>query len=88
MEITTQEITQHYSACMDSVNLINGIFDGTKPSDDPLATVTRNQDHILGMLNKDYWTDEDLTPITTAANRATDGVEFPEYVETSSDLHL
>ena len=81
MEQTPTEIAQHYSACLDSVNLINGIFAGTMPSDDPLTTVTNNQSHLLGMLAKDYWTDEDLTEIEAAANKVTDGVEFPNYVE-------
>ena len=81
MEMTTTDTARHYAACMDSVDLINGIFEGTSPSEDPLGTVTSNQAHLLGMLEKDYWTDEDLSPIKTAADRATDGVNFPTYVD-------
>jgi len=68
IEITTAEqIAKHYSACMDSVNLING----TKPEDmtdaDWADTLKRNRDHLAIMLAKDYWTTEDLTPLQQAA---------------------
>lgn len=79
-EPTAKEIAQHYSASMDSVNLINGIFAGTMDSQDALKAVQSNQEHLLSMLGKEYWTDEDLTPISTAAKLVTDGVTFPDYV--------
>lgn len=62
-----QQIAQHYSACMDSVNLING----TKPEDmtdeDWADCLSRNKEHLKIMLAKDFWTTEDLTPLQQAA---------------------
>ena len=63
---TVEEIAQHYSAAMDSVNLL---ADG-KPADmsdaDWTDTVQRNKDHLDIMIAKEYWTDEDLTPLNNA----------------------
>jgi hypothetical protein len=65
--LTAQEIAQHYSAAMDSVNLING----GKPEDITdaqwLDRVTRNKEHLVIMLAKDYWTTEDLAPLQAAS---------------------
>ena len=63
-----QQIAKHYSACLDSVHLIqNGKPDGMEDSEwqDCLA---RNKEHLKIMLAKDYWTNEDLTPLETASN--------------------
>ena len=65
--LTAQEIAQHYSAAMDSVNLING----EKPQDITDAQwadrVTRNKEHLIIMLAKDFWTTEDLAPLQVAS---------------------
>jgi len=66
-ELTQAQIAKHYSAAMDSVNLINaGQPEGMTPEDwaDCLA---RNKEHLKIMLAKDFWTTEDLTPLTTAS---------------------
>ena len=63
-----QQIAKHYSACLDSVHLIqNGKPDGMEDSEwqDCLA---RNKEHLKIMLAKDFWTAEDLTPLETASN--------------------
>lgn len=66
-EVTAEEIAQHYSAAMDSVNLING-DKPEKMSDEEWAdTIARNKEHLNIMLAKDYWTTEDLTPLQDAA---------------------
>ncbi len=60
---STEEIAQHYSAMLDSVNLINeGQPEGTD-DDDWADTVSRNQEHLTLMLAKDFWTDEDMTAV-------------------------
>ena len=65
-EITTEQIAQHYSAAMDSVNLINaGQPEGTT-DEDWADTVARNKAHLEIMVAKDFWTTEDLTPFTDA----------------------
>jgi hypothetical protein len=65
--VTAEEIAQHYSAAMDSVNLING----DKPEDMDDAEwadcVSRNKEHLRIMLAKDYWTTENLEPLRQAA---------------------
>ena len=64
---TAEEIARHYSACMDSVNLINaGQPEGVEDAD-WADTVARNKEHLQIMLAKDFWTTEDLTPLRTAS---------------------
>ena len=67
MEITAEEIARHYSAAMDSVNLINaGKPEGMEDAEWE-DTVTRNKEHLKIMLAKDFWTTEDLSPLQAAA---------------------
>lgn len=69
-EITTpsaEEIAKHFSACMDSVNLLNaGQPEGMEDAD-WADTVARNKEHLVIMLAKDFWTTEDLTAIRAAS---------------------
>jgi len=65
--ITPTEIAQHYSAAMDSVNLINAGKPELMTAEDWADTLKRNKDHLLIMLAKDYWTTENLTPLRTAS---------------------
>jgi hypothetical protein len=63
---TAEQIAQHYSAAMDSVNLINaGQPEGVDDAD-WADTVSRNVQHLEIMVAKDFWTDEDLTPLNDA----------------------
>lgn len=64
---SAEEIARHYSACMDSVNLINaGQPEGMEDAD-WADTVARNKEHLVLMLAKDFWTTEDLAPIQAAS---------------------
>ena len=67
---TAEDIAQDYTAMGHSVELINGIIDGSKMSDEEAAdrqgAVDRNVGHLELMVAKDYWTSEDMT----AANAA------------------
>ena len=69
-EITAEEIAQHYSAMGDSVDLINGIIDGSLMADDTQENkndcVDRNVRHLEIMVAKDFWTDEDMTASNAA----------------------
>ena len=67
IEITAEEIARHYSAAMDSVNLINALKVKSALNAEETDSLARNQEHLVGMLAKDYWTTEDLTPLETAA---------------------
>ena len=64
---TAEEIARHYSAAMDSVNLINAGQPEEMTDDDWADTVARNKEHLNIMLAKDFWTTEDLTPLQSAA---------------------
>ena len=69
-EITTptaEEIARHYSAAMDSVNLINAGKPEGMTAEDWTSTVARNQEHLVIMLAKDFWTNQDLTAIRAAS---------------------
>jgi len=65
-EITTEEIAQHYSAAMDSVRLINEIVASGDTDSETVDTKTRNQEHLEIMVDKDFWTTEDLHPFHDA----------------------
>lgn len=66
-EITAEQIAQHYSAAMDSVNLINGGQPEGMTDADWADCLSRNKEHLKIMLEKDYWTTENLTPLRTAS---------------------
>ena len=66
-ELTLEQIAAHYSACGDSVDLINAGQPEEMSDEDWTDTLARNKEHLALMLAKDYWTDEDMTAITAAA---------------------
>jgi hypothetical protein len=66
--ITAQQIAQHYSAAMDSVNLINAGKPEGMTAEDWADCLARNKEHLKIMLAKDFWTTENLTPLETASN--------------------
>lgn len=63
-----EEIARHYSAAMDSVNLINGGKPEGMDDSEWADCVARNKEHLRIMLAKTFWTTEDLTPLQAAAN--------------------
>jgi len=67
---TAEEIAQDYTAMGHSVELINGIIDGSKMADesaeDRQSCVDRNVEHLELMVAKDYWTDESMTATNSA----------------------
>jgi hypothetical protein len=65
--ITAEQIAKHYSAAMDSVNLINGGKPEDMTAEDWADCLARNKEHLKIMLDKDFWTSEDLTPLRTAS---------------------
>ena len=66
MELTAEQIAQHYSAALDSVNLINELMALESRDEEETATVDRNVEHLELMVAKDYWTTEELTPFNDA----------------------
>ena len=67
-EITLeQQIAQHYSAAMDSVNLINAGKPELMEDAEWADCLSRNKEHLKIMLAKDFWTNEDLAPLQAAS---------------------
>ena len=52
---------------MDSVNLINAGQPEGMDDAEWADTIARNKEHLKIMLAKDFWTDEDLSPLEDAA---------------------
>lgn len=65
--LTPEQIAQHYSAAMDSVNLINGGKPSMMTDAEWADCLARNKEHLVIMLAKDFWTTEDLTPLQQAS---------------------
>ena len=65
-QITAEQIAQHYSAAMDSVDLLNAGQPEGMDDAEWADTVSRNVEHLKIMVAKDFWTTEDMT----AANAA------------------
>jgi hypothetical protein len=67
---TAEDIAQDFTAMGHSVDLINGIIDGSKMADeseeDKKDAVKRNVEHLELMVAKDYWTTEDMTAVDAA----------------------
>ena len=64
---TEEEIARHYSAAMDSVNLINAGQPEGMTAENWADTVARNKEHLKIMLAKDFWTTENLEPLQAAS---------------------
>jgi len=65
-DLTPEQIARHYSAAMDSVNLLNAGQPEGMDDADWADTVSRNVEHLKIMVAKDFWTDEDLSPLSAA----------------------
>ena len=66
---TAEQIAAHYSAAMDSVDLINSTKPEEISDEDWAATIARNVEHLQIMLAKDFWTTEDLAPLWAAVGQ-------------------
>jgi hypothetical protein len=64
---TLEQIAQHYSAAMDSVNLINAGKPESMSNEDWADCLERNKEHLRIMLTRDFWTTEDLEPLRLAS---------------------
>ena len=64
---TAEQIAKHYSAAMDSVNLINGGKPEGMTAEDWADCLSRNKEHLRLMVAKTYWTTENLEPLRAAS---------------------
>lgn len=62
-EVTAEEVARHYSAALDSVNLLNAGKPEDMTDEDWVDTVKRNVDHLKIMVAKDFMQDQDLAPL-------------------------
>jgi hypothetical protein len=67
---TVEEIARHYSAAMDSVNLLNAGQPEGMSDEDWADTVSRNVEHLKIMVGKDFMQDQDLAPLKAAIAEA------------------
>jgi hypothetical protein len=66
-EVTAEEVARHYSAAMDSVNLLNAGKPEKMTDEDWADTVKRNKEHLQIQVAKgDYYAGHDLTPFEEA----------------------
>ena len=67
--ITPEQIAKHYSAALDSCNLIDSII-ALKPKEmtieEATDTITRNVEHLEIMVAKNYWFGDELGVLTNA----------------------
>lgn len=66
MTAITIDPARQYSAALDSVNLINNLLVKPSLTEEDQDCLERNVEHLELMVAKDFWTDEDLTPLTAA----------------------
>ena len=62
-QLTAEQIAKHYSALLDSVNLINAGQQEGQTDEEWADCLARNQEHCRIMLAKDFWTNEDLSVV-------------------------
>jgi hypothetical protein len=70
---TAEEITQHFNACGHSVDLVNGIIDGSQMADDSQEdkndAVDRNVQHLEIQEAKQWYIDDSVSR-TSPADKA------------------
>jgi hypothetical protein len=73
MEMTPEEIQACYVACTHSVDLINGIYDGTAMVGETQAEkddcLQRNKDHLQIMIDKGHFSDAEDATLQAAIDR-------------------
>lgn len=63
---TAEQIAQHYKAALDSVNLINALLTKVDRTEEENECISRNVGHLQIMVDKDFWTSENLLPLQNA----------------------
>ena len=71
-QLTPERIAKHYSACLDSVWVINDAIANPDKYTGDDTVIERNVQHLEGMRQADFWTDEPMADIeaTIAAGNA------------------
>jgi len=64
--LTAEEIARHFSAAMDSVNLLNAGKPEDMTDEDWADCVSRNVEHLKIMVAKDFMQGQNLAPLNAA----------------------
>ena len=64
--LSAEDIQRHYDAAMDSVNLLNAGKPESMDDAEWADCVKRNVEHLKIMVAKDFWTNQDLSPLHDA----------------------
>jgi len=65
-QLTPERIAKHYSACLDSVWVINDAIANPDKYTGDDTVIERNVQHLEGMRRAEFWTTEDMAPIDAA----------------------
>ena len=65
-ELTSEQIAQQYSAMLDSVAVIVAAKSDPDLLADDETLISRNVEHLVIMLAKDFWTNEDMASVNAA----------------------
>ena len=65
-DLTPEQIAQHYSAAMDSVNLLNAGKPEGMTDEEWADCKQRNVDHLKIMVAKEWMQDQNLAPLNAA----------------------
>ena len=65
-QLTPERIAKHYSACLDSVWVVNDAIANPDHYIGDATVIERNVQHLEEMRQADFWTDEDMAPIDAA----------------------
>jgi len=65
-DLTPEQIARHYSAAMDSVNLLNAGKPEGMSDAEWADCVRRNVEHLRIMVAKEWMQDQDLAPLNAA----------------------
>ena len=65
-ELTPERIAKHYSACLDSVWVIETSIPKLNSNPDAREQIEQNVHHLELMKRKEFWTTEDMSPLDDA----------------------
>jgi hypothetical protein len=74
-QLTPERITKHYSACLDSVWVINDAITNPDKYVGDDTVIERNVQHLEAMRQADFWTTEDMTAIDAAITAGNSAIQ-------------
>jgi hypothetical protein len=68
-EMTPELIAQTYQSALASAALIQEVAATGETEEESVDLLKRNHDYLAGIIDEDYWTNEDLSPIQAALSK-------------------